>query len=334
MSTQDGSVVGVKPFGRSSWAVSELGLGCARIGGVFQGNPAQFTELLTRAFDSGITFFDTADIYSQGESEKLIGRVFRKRRDRVIIASKAGYVLPSQRRFVARIKPLLRPVVRMLGVSRRHVPGAVRGALTQDFTPGYLQQAVESSLRRLRTDYLDLLQLHSPPAATVAAGEWLPALERLQREGKIRGYGISCDTVDAARASLQFPSVSSLQLPINLLERGAAEVLPEARRRGVAVIARESLGNGLLVKDPDRLDVRAYCRSDEEAREKSARLGELREAARRQGWSLPRLALEYVRGLDGVTVTLLGASRPAQLDGLLRELSASLDVRDRPEICG
>jgi aryl-alcohol dehydrogenase-like predicted oxidoreductase len=286
---------------------------------VFQGNTAQFTELLLRAFDSGITFFDTADMYSQGESEKLIGRTFRKRRDRIVIASKAGYVLPSQRRFVARVKPLLRPVVRMLRVSRRHVPGAVRGALTQDFTPSYLQRAVESSLRRLRTDYLDLLQLHSPPPATVAAGEWVPVLDRLQRDGKIRWYGVSCDTVDAAREALRFPGVSSLQLPISLMERGAAVVLPDAHRRGVAVIARESLANGLLVKEPGQLDVRSYCQSDEEAREKSARLEVLRREAARRGWSLPRLALDYVSGLEGVTVTLLGASRPAQVIELLRE---------------
>jgi aryl-alcohol dehydrogenase-like predicted oxidoreductase len=315
-------LVRVKPFGRTSLAVSEFGLGCARIGGVFQGPPAQFAELLTQAFDSGITFFDTADMYSQGESEKLIGKTFRKRRDRIVIASKAGYVLPSQRRVVARIKPFLRPVIRLLRVARRHVPGAVRGALSQDFTPGYLENAVESSLRRLRTDYLDLLQLHSPPAAVVAAGEWLPALERLQRQGKIRYYGISCDTVDAAREALRFPGVSSLQLPLSLLERAAVDVLADAHGRGVAVIAREALANGLLVKESASLDVRVYCRSDQEAEEKSARLEQLRAEAGGQGLSLPRLALDYVSGLPGVTVTLLGASRPAQLAGLLRELSA------------
>src|SRR5260221_14628991 len=117
-----------------------------------------------------MNFFDTADMYSQGESEMLLGRAFRRQRPQVIIASKAGYCLPAQRRVIARLKPFVRPLIKLLGIKRHRLPVAVRGSLAQDFSPTYLRRAVEGSLRRLRTDYLDLLQLHSPPADVVARG--------------------------------------------------------------------------------------------------------------------------------------------------------------------
>ena len=106
-------------FGRTDLEVSGFGLGCARIGGIFQRDAADYLELLSAALDAGINFFDTADIYSQGESESLLGRAFRRRRNEVILASKAGYVLPLQRRTVARIKPLVRPFLRLIRL-RRH----------------------------------------------------------------------------------------------------------------------------------------------------------------------------------------------------------------------
>ncbi len=198
--------------------MSEFGLGCARIGGIFKRDPAEFVTLLSAAFDAGLNFFDTADIYSQGESETLLGRAFRgRRRDQVVIASKAGYVLPSRRRLIARVKPLVRPVIKLLGLKRRHVTPAVGGSLAQDFSSSHLRNAVEGSLRRLRTDRLDLFQLHSPPAGIVEAGSWLEVLEALKAEGKIRHYGVSCDSVDAAQAALGHAGVASLQVAINLL---------------------------------------------------------------------------------------------------------------------
>src|SRR5262245_48508486 len=153
----------IRPFGNTDLRVSEFGLGCARIGGIFKREPGEFVKILSAALDSGINFFDTADVYSQGESETLIGRAFRHRRHEIVIATKAGYVLPSQRRVVARLKPLVRPVVAALRLSRHHLPGAVRGSLAQDFSPAHLRKSLEGSLRRLRTDHVELFQLHSPP---------------------------------------------------------------------------------------------------------------------------------------------------------------------------
>jgi aryl-alcohol dehydrogenase-like predicted oxidoreductase len=315
----DGSIsrICTHRFGRTDLVVSEYGLGCARIGGVFKNNPADFVNLLIAARDGGITFFDTSDIYSQGESEKLLAKAFRRGRDRVVIASKAGYVLPSQRRMVARIKPLVRPLVRLLGISRQHLPGAVRGELAQDYSPEYLVRAVEASLRRLRTDYLDLLQLHSPPAEIVRRGDWLAALESLRQQGKIRYYGVSCDTVDAAEAALAHSGVSALQLPLNLLERTFTGVLTRAHARGVGVIARECLANGLLVKELAATEIRTYCQSDDEASAKAAEVDGYRQHARAAGRSLQQFALEFVNRLEGVSVSLVGVSSLKQLQEFL-----------------
>jgi aryl-alcohol dehydrogenase-like predicted oxidoreductase len=306
-----------RQFGRTDLTVSEFGLGCARIGGVFKSNPSEFVRLLSAALDGGINFFDTADIYSQGESETLLGHAFRRRRDRVVIASKAGYVLPSQRRLVARVKPLVRPLVRLLGISRQHLPGAVRGELAQDYSPEYLPRAVEASLRRLRTDYLDVLQLHSPPAEIVRQGDWASALESLQRQGKIRYYGISCDTVEAAEAALTYAGVSALQLPVNLLERSFTNVLQHAHDRGVAMVARECLANGLLVKELSVAEIRSYCQSDSEASAKAAQIESYRQQARAAGWSLQQFAMQFVSRLEGVSVSLIGVSTLKQLEAFL-----------------
>ena len=310
----------VRPFGNTGLQVSELGFGCARIGGIFKNDPSAFVDLLAAAYDRGIAFFDTADIYSQGESEKLLGKAFRRRRDRVIIASKVGYSLPAQRQFVARIKPLVRPLIRLLRIKRENLPSAVRGELAQNFTSAYIERALEASLRRLRTDYLDVLQLHSPPAEVVARGEWVDALERLKRAGKVRCYGISCDTLEAAHAALQFPGVSSLQLVVNLLEqRFAGEIVPRARDQRVAVIARECLANGLLVKDEREIELKNFCSSAEQQQQRALELAGYRKTAAERKMPLARLALEYVTGTEGVSVALVGASRLEQLTATLRD---------------
>jgi aryl-alcohol dehydrogenase-like predicted oxidoreductase len=312
----------MRSFGRTDLRVSSIGLGCARIGGIFKQDPGSFVDLLGAALDGGINFFDTADMYSQGESETLLGRAFQRRREQVIIATKAGYRLPAQRRAIARIKPLVRPLIRLLGLRRESLPSAVRGAPSQDFSPAYLRRCIEGSLTRLRTDRLDLFQLHSPPAEVVARGDWAGALDALRAEGKIRWYGVSCDDAAAAHAALQFPGVSSLQLPLSMIEHGIADaVLPLARERGVAVIARECLANGLLAKDPAQLDLGAYCKTQDEQALRRRQLAKAQQLADALGTSVPRLALQYASELPGVAVALVGLRTHDQLARMLKLLA-------------
>jgi aryl-alcohol dehydrogenase-like predicted oxidoreductase len=305
-------------FGNTDLQVSELGVGCARIGGVFQNDPSSFVRLLAIARDAGINFFDTADMYSQGESEALLGRVFAARRSDVIIATKAGYCLPARRKLAGRLKPFLRPVIRALGIRRDQLPAGSRGALAQNFSPAYLVQALEASLRRLRTDYVDLFQLHSPPQEVVERGEWEPVLEDLKRAGKIRYYGIACDTVESGLAALRFSGISSLQFTLSLLEPRALENLSgQARLKGVGGIAREILGNGLLVKAVDETSLSTYCSSDEQVELRKKQLSQFRQQAVERGVSLPRMAIEFASQADGISVALLGVRTPQQLRSLL-----------------
>jgi aryl-alcohol dehydrogenase-like predicted oxidoreductase len=301
-------------FGETSLRVSELGLGCARIGGVFQSNTKGFLDLLAFAYDSGINFFDTADMYSQGESEALLGRALRGKRDGIILASKAGYSLPTRRRLVARLKPLLRPAIQLLKIRRDRLPSGSRGTITQDFSAKYLTAAVDASLRRLRTDYLDLFQLHSPSLEVVERGEWIAALEELKRLGKIRYYGAAVDSIDVGLAALRYPGVSSVQFTLSLLEqRAAQELFPQVKQHGAGGIARECLANGLLVKPRSEIDLKQYCKSPEEEAHRATQLDELGRAA----GSLTKRALAYPRSVDGVSVTLLGARNIEQLRSLL-----------------
>jgi aryl-alcohol dehydrogenase-like predicted oxidoreductase len=269
-------------------------------------------ELLHAARHHGINFFDTSDMYAQGESEKVLGQALRGDRQNVVIATKMGYVLARQRRWVSVVKPVLRPIVRRLGLKRTQVPAAIRGAVSQDFSPGHIRSAVEGSLKRLRTDYIDLYQLHSPPVEVIEQGDFVNTLEALKQEGKIRHYGISCEDTDHAAASLKHPVVS-LQLRINLLDPSALKTaIPMATELGVGVIARECLGGGAFSKPNEWLRgaVAEGVVTDEHAK----RIEELAGEAAQNGHRLQDVALEWVLNNADISVVLLGMRDRKQLN--------------------
>jgi aryl-alcohol dehydrogenase-like predicted oxidoreductase len=274
--------------------------------------------MIHAACAGGITFFDTSDLYSQGESERLLGEALADRRHEVFIATKVGYVLPAQRKLAARLKPVLRPVLRALGVKRGSLSARVAGQLRQDFSPAYVIGAVDASLKRLRTDYLDLYQLHSPPHALLETGAFLEPLERLRRQGKIRQIGISCETVDDAAACLRHPAVSAVQLRLSLLDQGAiADVVPRAAHGGTAVIARECYAGGLLARSPDEATGSV---EDGKSNDVGRRMRVYVDAAERSGRTLAESALHFVLGVAGVSVVLLGVRNEEQLRANLRSL--------------
>lgn len=283
--------------------MSEVGFGCARIGGVFgdgKSGAAATMRVLRQAADAGINFFDTADMYAQGESEALLGRAFRKDRDKVILATKGGYCLPAQRKLVSRIKPLVKPLIKMLGIKRSHLPQSVSGALSQDFSPAYLTRALEASLRRMGTDYIDLYQLHSPPAEIVERAESIQILEKLKTEGKVRHYGVACDSAADAQLCLKHPEIAALQFPFGLLDQEALVVLfPAARERGIALIARGSFGGGLLKESLTEADLQQMT-------EKWPRVLAYRSIANRQRRNILEAALQFSLHPKSISVTLLG----------------------------
>lgn len=307
-------------FGNTSLIVSEVGFGCARLGGIFESErKPSILRTLRAALDEGITLFDTADMYTQGESEKLLGSAFQRDRHRIVIASKVGFCLPTQKKALAKVKPLVRPLIRRTGVTRNRIPSGLKGSVTQDFSSAHIISSLEQSLRRLRTDYLDLYQLHSPPRSVLERGEFLEPLEKLQSEGKIRYYGISCETTEDALVCLQYPGIASLQIRLSLLEQSAVpELLAEAHHRGIAIIAREIFAGGMLAK-PFSVpgDMRAMPA-------RSGQSGHLdyQLLAETLGVPLPQLALRFILNLEGVSVALIGMRTATHLTEALLHMRA------------
>jgi aryl-alcohol dehydrogenase-like predicted oxidoreductase len=305
-------------LGKTQLKVSQIGFGCARLEGIFSQSKShdETIYVLQQALGAGITFFDTSNIYSQGESEVLLGKAFRDRRDQVIIASKGGYNLPAQRKLIARLKPLVKPLVHSLGIKRENLPARVAGSLTQDFSGTALTQALEASLRRLKTDYLDLYQLHSPPAAVIQVGEFIETLERLKMQGKIRFYGISADTVEDALLCLQYPGISTIQVPFGLLDQEAqTDLFAEATARGVALIARGCYGAGLLNTALSEQQL-------QEMTPKWPRIMTYRRIATQHNRHILEMALQFSLRFKRIAVTLIGMRTIAHLRDNLQYAAA------------
>ncbi|GGE09087.1 aldo/keto reductase [Aureimonas endophytica] len=209
--------IATRRFGRTDWTVSEIGFGAWAIGGSW-GNveEADARASLHAALDAGMTFIDTADVYGDGRSERIIREVLKERGgERVIVATKAG----------RRLDP--------------HVAGG--------YTKANLEAFIDRSLGNLGVETLDLVQLHCPPTEVYYRPEVFEALDGFVAAGKIRHYGVSVEKVEEALKAIAFPNVVSVQIIHNLFRHRPAELFfPEAKRRGVAVIVRVPLASGLL----------------------------------------------------------------------------------------
>jgi aryl-alcohol dehydrogenase-like predicted oxidoreductase len=313
-------------FGNTDLTVSEVGFGCARLGGVFHASSrTEIVGLLRQAFDVGVTFFDTADMYTQGESERLVGEAFRHDRDRVVIASKFGYTLPAQKRLINRVKPLLKPLVARLGLKPRQVFASVRGTVSQqDFSPGYIVRAAEASLRRLNTDYIDVYQLHDPPLQILQQGDFVEALELLRQQGKIRHWGVACQQTEDALACLPYTSLTSIQVGLSVLEQaGLDAAIPRAAERGVAIIARQVFASGLLTRELNALKLDEIDGDPLIARQKYDQLVAYAAIVQRGERTPAEMALQFALATENISVVLVGISRPAQLDAGLRALTTA-----------
>jgi aryl-alcohol dehydrogenase-like predicted oxidoreductase len=310
-----------RQFGKTGWRVSEIGFGGARIGGLLADDGGRATSLRTleAACDAGINFFDTADMYSQGESEILVGKAFRKKRDQVFIATKGGYHLPRQRRLIQLIKPLAKPIVRALGLRRSAVPASLSGTVSQDFSPGYLREAVEASLRRLQSGHIDLYQLHSPPREELTGSrlqDALGLLARLKTEGKIREYGIALDSVYDAVHCLDMEGIASLQMPFGLMDLQALDgVFDQVSERQFGIIARGCFGGGALKQSLTEAELRA----SEPQWERALQIKRLAEQMQR---SALEAALQFALSIERISVTILGMRTPEHVATNLQHYAA------------
>lgn len=229
-------------FGTVACPVSPVGLGCSRLGSVLGASRESAEHLLEVALDNGVTFFDTSDIYGQGESERLLGRVTAGRSD-VVICSKVGKHPSLTQRAMLPFKPLIKAFAGRSAAMRQTVRQSRARPMSTNWDPSYITLAVERSLRRMGRDYIDILMLHSPSAEIVRRGDAVGALEAACRAGKIGMIGISVDDAEVAEAALNDSRVGAIQLP---LHPGCCEyggIVQLAHTKGVATVAREVLGD-------------------------------------------------------------------------------------------
>lgn len=204
-------------FGRTSFTVSEIGFGAWQIGGSWGDvSETDGAKALEAALDAGVTFVDTADVYGDGRSEKIIAGVLKSHGgNRPMVATKAG---------------------------RRLSPHVANG-----YTKANLEGFIDRSLKNLEIDSLDLVQLHCPPTEVLYRPEVFGALDDLRRAGKIRNYGVSVEKVEEALKAIEYPDVTSIQIIYNIFRQRPADLFfREAKQKNVAVIVRVPLASGLL----------------------------------------------------------------------------------------
>ncbi len=219
----------------------KIGLGCSRIGSVNGPSKDDARLLLQRALAEGLRFFDTSNIYGQGDSERLLAEVIGQRDD-CIICSKAGKYLDWKKRLLVPVKGVLRGLVQRSSKAREAVTTVRAKPMPTCWHPDFLRNSLEASLRRLNRPRIEVFFLHSPEAEVLLRGDAIGALEIAQTAGKIGMVGVSVDDVAAGMAALADPRVQVLQVPLRPNETVFDPVVTLAAARGVAVIAREILG--------------------------------------------------------------------------------------------
>lgn len=288
-----------RPLGRTGFDVSEISFGAWAIGGAW-GDVDDSTSLaaLNRAIDLGVNFIDTADVYGDGRSERLIARLRRERKEKLIIATKAGRRLPKQE---------------AAGYSREN-----------------LTAWIERSLKNLATESIDLLQLHCPPQQVYYMPEVFGVLDDLTKAGKLRFYGVSVEKVEEALKAIEFPNVQSVQIIFNAFRLRPSETFFDAAKaRKVGILARVPLASGLLTGKMNRQtqfakdDHRNFNRHGEAFDVGETFSGvdldvafkaveELKQVA--GDVPLGQFALKWITSFDAVTCAIPGAKTPAQAD--------------------
>ena len=206
-----------RKFGSLDWNVSEIGLGCWQIGadwGEVREDKAK--EVLKSSFENGVNFFDTADVYGMGRSEKFVGEFIKSVSERIYVATKAG---------------------------RQINPHVAEGYYNKELMESYVDQ----SLSNLNVETIDLLQMHCPPTEVYSSDHTFEMLDYLVSKGKIQNYGFSVQTVDEALECIKRPNTKSIQVIFNIFRQKPAEKLFKiAKEKKVAIIVRVPLASGLL----------------------------------------------------------------------------------------
>ncbi len=296
-----------RPLGSTGLSVSEIGFGAYPIGGAYDldGHPHGWSGIdeysskaaVAAALDSGINFFDTADIYGLGRSEELLGKLLSPVRNRCVLATKVGNVRKAD------------------------------GSWDRVFSRDHIFSSVEGSLRRLKTDWIDVYQLHNPPWDIIIRGDVFDCLEQLKKEGKLRFYGVSVSHFQEAAFLIKKRRVDTIQLVFNLLHQEPSfGLLQRAKRQGIGIVVREPLESGILT---GKYDLRSqFGKNDHRSNFPAAHLSRillnaeaLKPFAQGANASLAAYALRYCLSNDGVSTVIAGARNGEQV----RENAGSSD---------
>jgi aryl-alcohol dehydrogenase-like predicted oxidoreductase len=293
-----------RELGSTGWHVATISFGAWAIGSAWgQVDATESLRALHEAVNLGVNFFDTADVYGDGQSERLLAQLRRDRPEEIIVATKAG---------------------------RRLDPHTSEG-----YNASNLTAFVERSLKNLETDSLDLLQLHCPPIEVYYRPDVFEVLEELVQQGKIRRYGVSVERVEEALKAIEFPNVCSVQIIFNIFRQRPADLFfAEAAKRKVGILARLPLSSGMLT---GKLNQNSKFAADDhrnfnrhgEAFDRGetfsgvdyetglAAVEELRSLLP-EGMTMAQFALRWILMFDAVTCAIPGAKRPAQVEENVR----------------
>lgn len=305
-------------LGKTEFEISEISLGTWQLGGVwgmdFDFDSAE--KVLETAVENGVNFFDTADIYNDGNSELAIGKFLKKHRDRIYVATKAGRGLDP------------------------HVAAG--------YTPQNIEKFVDDSLKRMQLDCLDLVQLHCPPTEVYYKPELFFALDKMKEKGKIRNYGVSVEKVEEAIKAMEYPGLATIQVIFNMFRQRPAEMLFDmAKKKDIGIIVRVPLASGLLTgkfsKDSafNPNDHRFYNR-DGSAFDKGETFAgvdydrglEAVEALKKAFPDRPlaEAALKYILMFDQVSCVIPGASKASQIERNIKTEDAKPLTKEEMDI--
>lgn len=297
-----------RELGRTGWSVSTISFGAWAIGGTWGAvKDNDSMAALRRALEGGVNFFDTADVYGDGHSEKLLARLRRESRQSFTIATKAG----------RRLNP--------------HI--------SEGYTKKNLTAFIERSLKNLEAEAIDLLQLHCPPTEVFYRPEVFGWLDDLVEAGKLRYYGVSVEKVEEALKAIEYPNVQSVQIVFNIFRQRPSELFfAEARRRRVGILARLPLSSGMLTGK-----FKANAAFDEDDHRSFNRNGEafdrgetfsgldfalglkaveaLRPLTPAKS-TMAQMALQWILMFPEVTCAFPGAKRPDQVEENLKAADA------------
>lgn len=291
-------------LGKTGWKVSEIGLGTWQVGGGWGTpfDPKVAEEILHTAFDKGVNFVDTADVYDAGLSEAAVGEAVRQRSEKIYVATKCG----------RRIQP--------------HI--------NETYTIEKLRRHVEDSLRNTGLNRLDLIQLHCPPTSVYQRDEIFGLFEKLKAEGKIAAMGVSVEQVEEAKLAMEYDIVSTVQVIFNMFRlKPAEELFPLAKQKNIGLIVRVPLASGLLSgkitsETTFSHDDHRYFNREGKAFDKGetfsgvpldkafAALEDLRELFKEDG-PLASVALRWILMHEEVSTVIPGASKISQVESNL-----------------